>query len=273
MNPQEEVQESWRWITEMMRLRKEDFPGIWQKLDDVIHALSKEDPLFEKLTRLAPSADFRIFEQKVPRQPHRYSGRTAMRANINVNEPKPPDDPDTPLSFSMEGFKGQLPSTLIPRYWAPGWNSVQALNKFQEEVGGPLKGGDPGQRLIHPTEGKAWTYFQEIPEMFAPHIDEYLVLPIYHIYGSEELSRRSPAVAELSGDLAIAVPPALAERLGIGKGQTVQLVLDGKLMHLPTQMLPSLPNGVIGLPAGYPGVPPQIPAWGKIILEHTEKES
>ena len=278
MDPQEEVQESWRWITEMMRLRRNDLSGIWQKLDDIVQALSKEDPLFEKLTQLAPTADFRIFGQKIPRQPHRYSGRTAMRANININEPKPPDDPDTPFSFSMEGFKGQPPSALIPRYWAPGWNSDQALNKFQEEVGGPLKDGDPGQRLIHPTEGQGPGYFQEIPEMFSPRMDEYLVLPIYHIYGSEELSRRAPAVAELAGslsaDLALAVPPELAEKLGIGRdvpGQSVTLVLEGKRMRLPTQVLPSLPNGVIGLPAGYPGVPPQIPAWGKLDLEHTRE--
>ena len=52
--------------------------------------------------------------------------------------PEPPHDPDAPLSFSMEGFHGPPPAALIPRYWAPGWNSVQALNKFQEEVGGPL---------------------------------------------------------------------------------------------------------------------------------------
>ena len=25
---------------------------------------------------------------------------------------------------------------LITRYWSPGWNSVQALNQFQEEIGG-----------------------------------------------------------------------------------------------------------------------------------------
>ena len=50
----------------------------------------------------------------------------------------------------MEGYQGQPPAPLIPRFWAPGWNSVQALNKFQEEVGGPLRGGDPGRRLIEP---------------------------------------------------------------------------------------------------------------------------
>ena len=33
----------------------------------------------------------------------------------------------------------------MSRLWAPGWNSVQAITKFQEEIGGPLRGGDPGR--------------------------------------------------------------------------------------------------------------------------------
>ena len=68
-----------------------------------------------------------------------------MLADVSVHEPKPPADPDTPLAFSMEGYQDQPPAPLISRYWSPGWNSVQALNKFQQEVGGPLKGGDPGK--------------------------------------------------------------------------------------------------------------------------------
>ncbi len=76
-----------------------------------------------------------------------------MLADVSVHEPKPPADPDTPLAFSMEGYQDQPPAPLISRYWSPGWNSVQALNKFQQEVGGPLKSGDPGKtfdRTGHP---------------------------------------------------------------------------------------------------------------------------
>ena len=36
---------------------------------------------------------------KVAREPNRYSGRTAMLANISVHEPKPPEDPDSALRF------------------------------------------------------------------------------------------------------------------------------------------------------------------------------
>ena len=117
-----------------------------------------------------------------------------MLANINIHEQKPPDDSDTPLSFSMEGYEGRPPASLIPRYWAPGWNSVQALNKFQQEAGGPLTGGDPGKRLIEPEPGGNPAYFTDIPSTSAT--SRVQPAPHYRIFGSEELSVHSTAIAE-----------------------------------------------------------------------------
>lgn len=118
-----------------------------------------------------------------------------MLANVNVHEPKPPEDTDSPLSFSMEGHEEQPPSPLISRYWAPGWNSVQALNKFQQEVGGPLAGGDPGKRLIEPKQDAKPDYFTNIPAPSGLKPND-ASLPRYSIFGSEELSSYSPAVIE-----------------------------------------------------------------------------
>ena len=92
----------------------------------------------------------------------------------------------------MEGYPGHPPPSLIPRFWAPGWNSVQALNKFQDEVGGPLSGGDPGERLIEPTPAKKTAYFENVPAGFEPRAGEWLLLPLHHIFGSEELSALAP---------------------------------------------------------------------------------
>ncbi len=39
-------------------------------------------------------------------------------------------------------------SPLVPFAWSAGWNSPQAWNKFQDNVGGHLKGGDSGVRLF-----------------------------------------------------------------------------------------------------------------------------
>ncbi len=188
--PQGDVQASWKWIDDIMIAIGRSAAGerTW---DSLMGDLAAALPRFGPMRDHAPSADFRISGLKVPRQPHRYSGRTAMIANITVHEPKPAPDPDTPLSFSMEGYEGRPPSALIPRYWAPGWNSVQALNKFQQEVGGPLAGGDPGTRLIEPGQGATPPYFDPLPVGSEPPEPAE-----YRLFGSEELSMYAEPISE-----------------------------------------------------------------------------
>jgi len=212
--PNHDIQDSWKWINDIMKAVKKVEAGSRQSLDDVLAELASVLPVFRPVLDIAPAADFRIAGQKIPRQPHRASGRTALLADISVHEPKPPDDFDSPLSFSMEGYESQPPAPFISRYWSPGWNSVQALNKFQQEANGPLKGGDPGVRLINPPQspfskggsesqttplltkgGQGGFFFTDIPAPARP--DEYVVLPVYHIFGSEELSGHSPGITEM----------------------------------------------------------------------------
>ena len=134
--------------------------------------------------------------QRIPRAPHRYSGRTAMLANINVSEPKPPEDPDSPLSYTMEGSRQQPPSSAIPFFWSPGWNSVQSVNKYQEEVGAALRGGDPGLRLLEPAANASAKYYDGVPEAFKPSAGHLFIVPLHHIYGSDEQSSHAKAVAQ-----------------------------------------------------------------------------
>ncbi|MGE5808382.1 MAG: molybdopterin-dependent oxidoreductase, partial [Nitrospirota bacterium] len=190
-----DIRDSWKWIEDIMTAVGKSAAGSRRSLDDLINEITEALPVFSPVRDIAPSADFRISGQKVPRQPHRYSGRTSMLANINVHEPKPVDDPDSPLSFSMEGYESRPPSPLIPRYWSPGWNSVQALNKFQQEVGGPLSGGDPGKRLIEPAPAGRPPYFSDIPHAGAKNYSP-ADFPRHFIFGSEELSSYAPAIAE-----------------------------------------------------------------------------
>ena len=193
-----------------------------------------------------------------------------MRANIDVSEPKPPDDPDSPLAFSMEGYKGRPPSALIPRYWSPGWNSVQSLNKFQEEVGGLLKGGSPGRRLIGAVDETEPAYFDEIPVAFDPHPDEFLTIPLYHIFGTDPLSRMAPTVLERSPAPYVALSEKDAEKLGVNEGQKVQIGLGAYSLSLPAHLGP-LPVGTVGLPVGLPTVPVTLLAWGKLDVEGAQE--
>jgi NADH-quinone oxidoreductase subunit G len=261
--PEGEIRESWRWLKDAMISSRRSVP--WQTPDDVVAAMAKEIPLFTSVIGIAPPAGFRATGQKIPRQPHRYSGRTAMSAHINVHEPKPPDDPDSALSFSMEGYEGIPPSPLTSRFWAPGWNSVQAVNKFQSEVGGPLHGGDPGRRLIEPGNGREIPYFCDVPEAFVARKDELFIVPLSHIFGSEELSILSPGIAERAPMPYLALNPEDAKRFQMNEGREVELVISDNVHRLPVIFRASLPQGVAGLPVGLKGLEGiTLPEWGRI---------
>jgi len=232
----------------------------WHHLDDVLAAMSEAFPELAAVRNAAPPAAFRIAGAKIPRSPHRESGRTAMLANINVSEPKPPDDDDSPLSFSMEGTPDQPPAALIPFFWSPGWNSIQATNTYQKEVGGPLRGGDAGVRIFEPAPANGQSYFSAIPGAFEPREGEWLLVPMYHIFGSDELSLSAPGIAEL------AAKPHVAVNTGdLPEGAEVEVSCAGGTFRLPVRIRPDLPPGVAGLSAGLPPlVGITLPAWGKI---------
>ncbi len=260
--PDGPVKESWRWILEMH--------GAGGRLDDLIAQIAASNPFFRNLASAAPGADFRLAGGKIPRQSHRCSGRTAIGANIDVHEPKVAEDPDSPLSFSMEGDHRQPPAALIPRFRAPGWNSIQSLNRFQQEIGGPLRGGEAGVRLIE--SGGGLEYFKNIPAPFAPEEGQMLFVSFHHIFGSEELSALSPAVSRLCPEPYVAVHPEDATMLGVAEGERVKVVLEGSAHALRVKVSPSLPQGTAGLPVGLPGeAVAQLPARGKISKEGSDE--
>ncbi|MGD0234849.1 MAG: NADH-quinone oxidoreductase subunit NuoG [Syntrophorhabdales bacterium] len=262
----EGVLESWRWLTEVSLSSGRKEAASWKDPDGIISALAEALPVFAPVTAAAPPASFRIAGQKIPRQPHRYSGRTAMTANISVNEPKQSEDMDSPLAFSMEGYEGIPPSPLIARFWAPGWNSVQAVNKFQSEIAGPLLGGDPGKRLLEPrAESAGHGYFQEVPEPFQQRPDEWLFVPSHHIFGSEELSALSPSIAERIPAAYVGLNPEDASGLGAKEGERVELAVGTVRNELPCVFRSDVPAGVALLPVWLPNVRTVLlPAWGTI---------
>jgi NADH-quinone oxidoreductase subunit G len=238
----------------------------------------------------------------------------------------------------MEGSTLQPPPALIPNFWAPGWNSIQSLNKFQEEIGGPLTGGNPGARLIEPAgkaageqppsstiSGKPFLaipmttgpgvanagdgqptdqkpngnnmppeqlaqqgavpsrpdYSNQISPPFVPQQGEWLVVPLFHVFGSEELSVLSPGIAELSPEPYIAVNSEDAKEIvsspqqkspseaKVGEGLenvTVGLSVNGMTFQLPVRIVKDLPRGVAGIPAGLANlVVTGLPASGKLM--------
>ncbi len=254
LSPTAEGLDGRQWIREFLEALGRPEARSWNSIDGVLTALGRAIPAFTGLPDAFPSADFRVLGRRVPRQSQRFSGRTAIHADVTVHEQAPPVDADSPLAFSMEGFGGQPPSGLTTRFWAPGWNSIQAVNKFQSEIAGPLRGGDPGVRLLEPREQSDIQYFSDIPPHFEPRTGEPRIVPLYHVFGSEELSSLSPAIAERAPKPYLAVGPVDAESLGLGEGDPATLRLGPEEHSLPVRVVPSLVKGVIGLPMGLPGL-------------------
>ena len=256
--PENDVESSWKWLQEIM---PEGAAESTLHFEDIVDKLAEAFPELEGIQSVAPPADFRKGTQKIPREPHRYTGRTAMHADVNVSELKPPEDADSALSFTMEGYTGIPPAAITPFYWSPGWNSAQAINKYQIEVGGELHGGNPGVRLFE-QKNNNFGYFKNIPKTFSPKKGEWYVLPLYHIYGSDELSAQSPAVNERVSKPYIALNNSDASEAGVKEGDFLGIVLQGETLKLPVKLNTGLTKGTLGLPKGLKGTAgTRFPFW------------
>jgi NADH-quinone oxidoreductase subunit G len=229
----------------------------------VLAALAHARPDMTRIVDAAPPARFRMTGQRIARQPHRHSGRTALLAQETIHEPPPPADADGPLAYSMEGSSCQPPSSLLPFFWSPGWNSIQALNRFQEEVGGPLRGGEAGVRLLEASATLG--YFSEAPPPFEPRAGQWLVVPSYRVFGSEELSVLSPGVAARMPAPCIALNPddASTHRL-TGESRVVVALTEGT-WTVALRVSSAVPHGVAALSVGLPRLRfAALPAWGTL---------
>lgn len=236
------TQESWRWLDDLHGAR-------WPSLDDATAACARALPQLAAIVDAAPGAKFRVKGLKLARAPHRYSGRTAMRANLSVHEPRQPQDADTALAFSMEGANGAMgverPAELLPFAWAPGWNSPQAWNKFQTEIGGPMQGGDSG-KFLFAGASRSGSYYTQVPAALVAG-GELRLVPLQHIFGSEEQSARCAPIQSRTPSAYVAVSDADAARAGLNG--SARVTVDGQTLTLPVKRC-DLPAGVVGLPQG-----------------------
>ena len=256
------VHEGWRWL-HALRSTLLNQPIDWTQLDHVTAAVASSTPQLNRIVDAAPSAAFRIKGMKLAREPLRYSGRTAMRADISVHEPRTPQDQDTAFAFSMEGYSGSAePRQQVPFAWSPGWNSPQAWNKFQDEVGGHIRAGDPGTRLIEST-GDSLNWFASVPRAFNPAPGTWQVVPFFHLFGSEENSSKAAPVQERIPAPYLSLAKSEADRLGVNDGALLSLNVAGQTLRLPLRINEELGAGLVALPAGIAGIPPAI--FGKSV--------
>jgi NADH-quinone oxidoreductase subunit G len=261
----EPVRGSWQWLTAVMK----NPPG--QHHYDLSAACADACSALAAIIQVSPDPGYTIKGNKIPRQPHRYSGRTAMHADIKVSEPGQPHDDNSPFAFSMEGAMAQVPPALLPVIWAPGWNSNQAINKFQEQTGGHLRDGDAGVRLFEASGTLAW--FADIPAAFKPEPGLWRIMPLPHIFGTDELSRQSPPLAERLPVCSAKLNQLDAKLLHVDSGDLIELTsLAGTpILTITVQIDQSLAQGMLGITAGLPKFQP-VQSWMQVTLKKVNQE-
>jgi len=248
--PADGIEASWRWLVGFgQRLENQMFVEL-QHFDQITTSCADSVPALQGIDRAAPDGKFRTKGMKIPRQTHRYSGRTAMRADVSVHEPKQPVDEETPLAYSMEGLNGPQPSALIPYVWSPGWNSNQSVQKFQAEAGGALKEGPAGVRLFDGLASKSTISELTMPGPYKMQQGQFLLVPLYQIFGSDELSLQAPAIAELSKPAGVVLNPEDAGALGVKEGDGVRVIFGEQSLNLEVSVRPGLLKGAAGFSAG-----------------------
>ena len=260
---EKDIRESWRWIGDGASAAGSNACAGWTTEDDIVAALAAALPRFAGVPGIAPSEKFRVAGCRIPSEPHRFSGRTAMYADRNVREPKPPVTADSPFSTTMEGYYGKMPSALVPFFWAPSWNSVQSVNKFQEEIGGALEGGDPGVRLLEARAETALPYDTAIPDAFAPREGIWRAILLPRVFGDDEQSARSAPIRARSAPPALVLNAEDAALIGALPGQNLTCDLDGLTLQLALEIHPELPRGVAGI-AGCAENAHALPGWVRI---------
>jgi len=205
-----------------------------ETLDDVLAAMAAALPVLAGAATAAPGAgDIPC----VARAPRRFSGRTAHDLAGRVAEGAPPADRDAPLAWSMEGAPAAAaPAALGTGAADPGLHSPSAVCLSQSHVGGPLKGGDPGVRLIAPGAGG--------PPLAPPPPPEgpgLRVIPLHDPFAAHPEDLASPLLAARAPAPVLRLHPDEAAALG----ETAR-VGDTRL---PVVADPAMPRGHVGLPA------------------------
>lgn len=226
--PARDIAPAWQWLNNIAAICDQQ---TFATVDDLLISCAAEVPTLAAICEAAPDAQYRDHGLKVSRMTHRASGRTAMRANISVHERQQPADDQSAMAYSMEGTNASAPSAVRPYTWAPGWNSNQSISKFQDEIGGPLRSGDPGVLLSSAVD--------KLP-VYTPGQGSQTILdvvPGHHIFASDELTAQSPAMASAAPRASARLNEKTAASLGVKHGgglksgdvQGLEVVIDDSI--------------------------------------------
>jgi NADH-quinone oxidoreductase subunit G len=141
---------------------------------------------------------------------------------------------------------------------------VQALYSYLDEPNGSMKGGDPGIRLIEPAENSSVDYFKESKQTTGKSESDWQIVPVYQIFGSEELSAMGQAISKRMKEPFVWLNPEDAKAIGVKDDDTVQLEIDENKLKIKVKIENSLHKGLAGLAKNLPGMPfVELPGFGR----------
>jgi len=119
----------------------------------------------------------------------------------------------------------------------------------------PLRLPLTGARLIE-ASATGLDFFTTVPASFEAQDGKWRIAPYYHLFGSDEMSQRSPVFQSRMPQPYIKLNPLDAAKLGVNAGARISFTYEGQTLSLPLQVSEGLAAGQVGLPMGMPGIAP-----------------
>ncbi|CAL4042335.1 NADH-quinone oxidoreductase subunit G [Buchnera aphidicola (Takecallis arundicolens)] len=243
------VYQAWEWIYEIYyNINQKDHVNT--TLDDVIEHYIRDIPIFKVIQHVAPNAKYRILGKKIARSPHRISSRTAIFSEFNIHEPGQNNDINTMFSFSMEGI--QQPNQdveYVPFVWSPGWNSIQAWNKYIFDK----NNYNSGMRIFQTNGVKKEYFFNKINITYDQDCD-WKIIPYYVLFGSEELSQNSDIIRNKCSVLYALVNEKYRNKFCLKQDCMIEFECLDQIFQLLIKFSSKIPLKTLGLPLGFPNM-------------------
>lgn len=190
---------------------------------------------------------------KLARQTIRATGRAAVNAVKEVRENQPQQDTDSPYQYSPEGA-ANLPDQPPAYLWHPNWNSNESLNRFQEEINGPIRGSHPGillfeQASLEPDAGtiQPESLFQNTSPKIAK--SKLQLLADHHIFSDEELSGYVDAIQKRAPQATVKMNRQQISQLRCEGADKLIITTSIGSCVLPLTIDDTVPDGAALIPA------------------------
>ena len=128
-----------------------------------------------------------------------------------------------------------------------------------------MKGGDTGIKLILPNGNQDSIYYKPGIQPKELQVGEFMLVPVFQIFGSEELSSAAATLAKRIPEPFIYLNPEDGKELDLQTGEWIQLETATTKFQLKVRWEYSIKKGLAGISVGLPGMPfIEVPGKGKI---------